>query len=420
MGYKVSAKFSNLLCLVLLLFLPALFPPQTEAVEITEISNAERGYQQYLALFREDPDDIDVNLGLARAAIAAGRPHQSVMAYERLLAKYPDDPSLWRELAVVYTSIEDADMAQSCLNNAGRDTDSRWRRASRFRLGFFYDSNVNEAAGASVFQIANQTVILPDQEEISSPGLSFSGHTDVSYRLSEGGAWHLTGGLGFNLQLATNSDLQEIDQMFSQWYRAFVGLRRLTATDLFEVRAVFELSDYDFYDSIYSYGAEVIFVHVVNPSLQIVTRAGLFDRRYIRNMGETGAYWYIEQSARFLFGSGRHGFTAGGRWLVADARSNRYSYDGWEAFASFNFKLNNDFELVPNVMYREKRYDAPAMNIELDDRRDNRTDLGLGLIRRLNETTDLELTYRYTVNSSNSPPYAYNKHLLGLSVVWTF
>lgn len=42
-------------------------------------------YTQYMYLLREDPVDVEVNLGLARAAMAAGKYTQAVLAYERLV-----------------------------------------------------------------------------------------------------------------------------------------------------------------------------------------------------------------------------------------------------------------------------------------------------------------------------------------------
>ena len=76
-----------------------------------DATRAEEIYREYLSMLRENPGDAAVNMKLARAAVAAKHPHQAVMAYERALAMSPGDPVILRELADVYDSFGDMDMA---------------------------------------------------------------------------------------------------------------------------------------------------------------------------------------------------------------------------------------------------------------------------------------------------------------------
>jgi tetratricopeptide (TPR) repeat protein len=67
----------------------ALESAKTEAAALLKRGRASDACELYLRLLREVPEDDAVNLGLARAALQAGRWNQAVMAYERLLEKYP-------------------------------------------------------------------------------------------------------------------------------------------------------------------------------------------------------------------------------------------------------------------------------------------------------------------------------------------
>jgi hypothetical protein len=399
-----------------------------------EPGNAEATYRAYMARLRENPDDPETNLGLARAAMAAKRPHQAIMAYERLLAKFPDDPAVWRELAAVYSSIGDDEMARRCLargdstagipgaDSAGRLNASadRFRRTSKLSLGTYYDSNANQGPSSSNVTLGNWTLRLLDAEPAETGGAYLGGQTDMRYRLSETGAWWVTGSGAFNIRYSFAPELADIGRTFSQWYRASVGLRRLTAADLFDVRLAGEVFDYDFYDTVYSYGLEATLLHAVSPRFHLFAAAGLYDRRYVRAMGQTGTYGYIGPYARFIFGGAGHEFTVGGRFISGETRESRHTYDGFEASASFNFKVGSGFEISPGVTYAEERFDAPATALESENRTDGRISWNLGVVYRLDERKSAEFMYRYSVNSSVSDIYDYDRHTVNLGIAWTF
>jgi tetratricopeptide (TPR) repeat protein len=400
-----------------------------------ETENAQAAYSAYMARLRADPDDTETNLGLARAAMAANRPHQAIMAYERLLAKFPDDSAIWRELAAVYSSIGDGEMARRCLAHSDSLADGipgagssnrlnaaadRFRRTSKLRLGTYYDSNANQGPSSSNVTLGNWTIRLLDADAIETGGAYLGGQTDVSYRLSETGAWWVTSGGAFNLRCSFASDLTDIDRTFSQWYRASVGLRRATATDLFDVRLTGEVFDYDFYDTVYSYGLASTLLHAVTPRFHLFAVAGIDSRRYIRSMGKSGTYGYIGPYARFIFGDAGHEFTVGGRFISGETRESRHSYDGFEASASFNFKVGKGFEISPGVTYAEERFDAPATALESENRADERILWNLGIVYHIDERKSAEFMYQHAGSASNSDIYDYDRDILSLGIVWTF
>jgi tetratricopeptide (TPR) repeat protein len=434
---RIFAAFRLSICLLAIFavapFVSPAFAAEDETVSVQsllESGKPEEAYRLSLSAFRESPDDDGVNLWLARSALASGHPHQAIMAYERLLAKYPSQAEIRREIGQVYMTIGDAATAQMYLDGlsgtypggGSGQTGSygRFRRAAKLRFGAFYDSNVNSGLESNGVRIGNWDVSLRDAEKIPSGGLYLGGNLDVSYRASEDGPWHYVGDMAFNTRYGFDGDLRKIDRTFSQWYRAAAGMRYLSGKNMFEARIKFEILDYDFYQTVYSYGLEAAFAHTVSPRFQLITRVGLDDRRYVRDMVSTGYYWSAGQYARWFFGSSGHEFTIGARYSGGNTRRDLTSYDSWGASAAFLFKLPDGYEIAASVSYAEEQYDGPATMLEAANRRDEILRAGLSATKRINERLSLEAVYSYTDNSSNSAIHDYDRHMTSLGLVWTF
>jgi hypothetical protein len=406
---------------------PSSAAPEDAAALLAE-GRAEEAYRAYLALLRADPGDAAVNLGLARAALASGHPHQAVMAYERVLAIYPEDVSLWRELAGVYESYGDAEMAAECMKRAnagysGTYVASRGRSVSSavLRFGAYHDSNPNQGLDDPHVDLGdNWSLTISDGVAIESGGLYLGGQYNAGWKLSEEGNWWAMWGGAFNARFSLEDELSSIGRRYSQWYKVSAGLRRLEAQDVFDARVFGEILDYDFYDTVYGFGLETSFIHAMSPALQWILTGGVSDRRYIRGMDQTGIYSNAGLYARFFLGESRHEFTLGGRFMSGNANSDRYSYNGTEAFASLRLKLGNGYELSPGAIYAEERYDAPASALETEDRRDDRVTCFISFSRQIDERKKAEFSYQYTDNSSNSPLHRYDRHLFSIGMAWTF
>ncbi|MDR1966144.1 MAG: surface lipoprotein assembly modifier [Synergistaceae bacterium] len=404
------------------------------AAGLLRAGNAEGAYRAYLALLREEPDSDEANLGLARASMAASHPHQAIMAYERMIAKYPSEFGLYREIASAYMSIGDSDMAMRYLSHdtslAPDDISawasrvgaaySRFQSQGKLRFGVMYDSNGNQGPDSNSITLGNIPVILIGAEKEGGFGGWLAGDCYAAYRTSRSGPWWAVGDAHFYSRLLGSSGLRALDRDHSQWYRLAGGIRHSSPTSLFDLRVKGEIFDYDFYDTVYSFGPELTYTKMFSNSFQLVTRAGIERRDYVRAPDNDGTYGYAGEYARFVFGPMANEFIIGGRVLWADAETDRSSYDGWEISAVARFKLKNRWEFSPSLSYVEERYDAPATILELDGRRDRRFCAGLNALYRINERWSAEMDYSYTENSSNSPLYEYDRHLITLGVVWSF
>ena len=86
-----------------------------EGVSLLNANKGEEAYALYIRLLREQPEDPGVNLGLARAAMMSGRYTRAIMAYERLIERYPSQPEFYTEISAAYMALGDRMMADICL-----------------------------------------------------------------------------------------------------------------------------------------------------------------------------------------------------------------------------------------------------------------------------------------------------------------
>lgn len=407
---------------------------KAEAATLLEQGKSMEAYRLYSRLLREAPEDAAVNLGLARSALRAGRLHQAIMAYERLLEDFPNEPVLLRELAHAYGVIGDKEKARRYLEGdatlgeaetnafmqALGDRYDRLQIHGRLSVGVLYDSNANQGPASNVMNLGNFRVILQDVAEKESGGAFASAMLDLGYRLGQVSPWWLVGDASFYARGNENERLRSSDNTFMNWYRLSAGMRLLGPESLVDLRLKAELFDNQWYHSVYAAGPEGFFVHAPTSWFQLITRAGIDKRDYVRDRRRNGTYGYAGQYARFFFGDKQHEFMAGGRYLGGRAGRRDYSYDGWEASASFLFKLPYSFEFAPSISYTREYYKGPATALEWKKRQDERLRVGAGLIYRLTKDLSLEAFYQYTKNNSESNYHEFDRHLTTFGATWTF
>lgn len=407
----------------------------TEGSDLLQAGKAAEAYELFSRLLREDPDNDAVNLGLARSAMAANRPNQALMAYLRLLEKYPDNAALHQEVAQVYMLLgdevqaqmhleRDPGLTQAELDQSMDALGARYARLQvhgRVRMGMLYDSNANQGPAYDVMDLGNyHRVRVKDVKEKSSFGAYLGGQLDIGYRLEKVGSWWAVGDVQAYGRGNFNSDLEANTSRYWQWGRAAAGLRFLDSRNLLDMRLKAEIFDYEFDQHILAAGPEVLYVRAVRPYFQLITRANIDRRDYMSDRGRNGPYWSVGEYARFFFGAKNHEFMAGGRWYGGVADNDNYSYNAWEASASFTFKLPYRFEVTPMISYAEEYYDGPATVLENKDRKDDRLVLGLGVNYRLSDNWTIEAGYQYTDNNSRSALYEYDRHLVSTGVSWSF
>ncbi len=411
---------------------------KAEAATLLEQGKAAEAYELYMRLVREAPDDDAINLGLARAATKARRWNQAVMAYEILLEKYPREAGLYGELANVYMLLGDRESAERSLammrsldgTTSKTQTDaaldllesrySRFQAHGKIRAGALYDSNANMGPRSNDLMLGLWPVHFEDAKKKETFGAYVGADVDLGWRLEQDSAWWLVGDAQGFWRGNTNSDLHDSHSQESQWGRIAGGVRRLTASTLFDARLKAEIFDYEFYQNVLAVGPEATFLWAATPSVQLITRGGLDQRVYSLDSDRNGIYGWLGEYLRLFFGAGNHEFMFGARYLGASPDRSRYGYNGWEASARVLFKLPYGFEFGPHVSFTQEYYNGPATALETNDRRDDRWRLGATLTYRIDEAWSAEASYQYTDNNSKCKLYEYQQHFVSMGLAWSF
>ena len=391
-------------------------------------------YDLYSRLLREEPDDDEINLGLAKAASLANRPNQAVMAYERLLEKYPTNGSLHREVAHVYAMLGANDLAaqhlalgdmkqgdaQTALTQ-WTETYERKQIHGRVRTGILFDSNANLGPTSNMLTLGDWNNIRLDHAKgISTMAAYLGAQLDAGYRLDQVSPWWIVGDAQFYGRGNSNDDLDEINSQHSEWGRGAIGVRHLGNKHMLDMRAKAEIFDYGFDQNVAALGPEAVFVYAPYPQVHFISRAGIDKRIYQRDSMHNGWYPYAGEYVRLFFGEAQHSFMLGGRYVGGTANESDYSFDGVEGMASFTFKLPRKIELSPFASYTHEWYNGPATALEPDKREDYRWRAGLGLTIPINNSWSVESSYQYTCNHSNSDLYKYKQNLVSLGLAWSF
>ena len=413
---------------------------KAQAATLLEQGKVMDAYEMYMRLFRANPEDDDITLGLARSAAAAGKHNQAVMAYERLLALYPNDPGLHGEIARSYMALGDRATAErytarmnelsgdkaasqdeltASLDKMERAYD-RFQYRGRVRMGVLYDSNANQGPTSSSMSLGNWDVIVPGASAKETFGAYLGADIDLGWRIEPDGAWWLVGDAQAFMRGNFNDDLHDNHTQTSEWGRIAVGLRRLTSETLLDIRAKAEIFDYEFYQNISAIGPEAVFLWAATPTVHLITRGGLDRRTYSDDPDRNGAYYWAGEYLRLFMGARNHEAMLGVRYIGGSADEGDYSYNGWEGSLGFTFKLPYEFELSPFVAFAQEFYDGPATVLENSDRQDDRWRVGTSLTYHITEAWDAEVLYQYTNNESNSSLYDYDQHLVTMGLAWKF
>ena len=410
-----------------------------EGVSLLNANKGEEAYALYIRLLREQPEDPVVNLGLARAAMMSGRYTRAIMAYERLIERYPSQPEFYTEISAAYMALGDRMMAETYASRVpeldGVSTpekiteslNSLEHRYNRFQVhgkvstGALYDSNANQGPSSNVLSFGSwSNVIVPEAKKRETFGLYAGANLDLAWRLSQVSPWWLVGDTQGYWRGNENSELDSNKSREMQWGRAAAGFRRLSSETLLDVRAKAEIYDYEFDQNISAIGPETTFVWALSPDFHLLSTGGIDHRIYNYEADRNGTYGWAGEYLRYYFSKDRHHILLGARYTGGWAKEKGYGYDGCEGSAGIHFKLPYEVDIEPSIKYSEEFYRGKASILEDDDRIDRRWRMGLSGVWRFAEDWAFETTYYYTDNDSNSPLYNYTQNMVTMGVAWTF
>jgi hypothetical protein len=386
----------------------------------------DEAYNLFMALLREVPDNSTVNILLARSALLSNHPNQAIMVYERLINKEPGNKNFQRDIAQAYIAIGDRNTAQYYLEmdgalkkeeTAGR---SRFEAHGRVVIGGIYDSNANQGPAENYLKLGDYFFTVKDAKAMESYAAYLGFNLDGSYRLSDAGSWRAVGDFGVYLKNNFSEKLKELDRNYSQYYRLAAGLRGAFSTRLIDMRLKAEMFDYNFYQTVYIYGAEINFIQAAGRSVHFITALSGDKRDYARSENYTGIYFSGGEYLRIFLGGSKHYITAGGRYILADAEAENNSYNGWEASIRGGFSLPFGMRFSPKISWTQENYGGGATILDKEDRKDSRLGAGASLTFGITNSLLIDAAYQYFKNDSNSELYNYERHMGSLGMAWTF
>lgn len=410
---------------------------RAEAKTLFNKGEYEKAYHLYMRLLREEPDNDEINYNLALSARQTKRYSQALMAFERLVDRYPANTNLRRYLADIYLRLGDRDAARRELAVA-RQYDPRLTEKSMTRMldrmesaqtrfqahgrisgGVMYDSNTNQGPASELMSLGIfDNVLVRGVKAVDSWGSYLNGMLDLGWRLYEDSPWWLVSDLAFYKRWNGNHDLDANNEF--AWGRASLGLRHVSSRTLSEVRFKGEMADQRLDQRVGVLGPEAAFIWAVLPNLQLISRAALEKRTYSQDIGRNGTYWWAGQYLRILLGNSGHEMTLGLRAIGASVDYKDYDYNGLETSLRLRVKLTDKCRLMPFASVRRENYNAPATALERDDRRDLTRRTGIFVIYDLTSHLQVEAGAQYVENQSSSPLYRYTQHVFNMGLAWTF
>jgi hypothetical protein len=329
-------------------------PDAQKAEALLKDGKREEAYQMYMSLFRANPDNVTITYGLARSALT-DHPNQAVAALEHLVARYPYNRLFVDDLAKAYTALGDKETGEIYTSAAPKRrvsrSSARYEVHGGLRWGGIYDSNANLGPSSGYVRFGDYFIALDDAKQTASYGAYVGSNIDVGYRISPGNPWRLAWDAGVYARYNFNDKLKDMDRDFSEWYRVAGGIKGVFATRLIDVRVKTELYDNSFYQTIYSYGAELTFLQAVLQKYHFITYLSRDKRDYIRNEDNTGTYIYAGEYFRVYFGNAPDSITIGGRYSAGDVNNENYSYNGWDTSISARINFQRGWMLSPQASY---------------------------------------------------------------------
>ncbi len=409
-------------------------PNKSHAATLLKQGEYAQAYALYAKLLRQHPHDDIINLGFARSAMHLRNPGQAVMAYERLLEKYPTEPLLLKELAAALSMQNDTQRAAlelakdtSMSHESKLDLMEAWQKeqsptqvSGKVRFGVIYDSNVNSGPVSNDLTFEKRSITLSDGKAQDTFSAYVGASLDVSHQVSEYSPWRIVGNVDTLLRYNANEKLYDMHLSSSEWVSAAVGVRYLGTQSLFEVKARAQIFDYAFEQSVFALGAESNFVYAVSPHIHLITSASINNRSYTEDHSNNGWYLSMGQYVRYNIDT-KNNIIFGGRYIGGFAQEKDYTYNGFEASLRFNFVLPyHDIKISPFFSYSGEYYNGVATRYDTDLRQDYRIRTGVAVTVPLTDAWNLELSYQYNNNISNSPLYDYHQHVTNVGVSWEF
>ncbi len=430
--FRVTAlSLGLLLGFTLVIATPPAIADKSEAKTLLGQQRGDEAYAAYMLLLRKAPEDDEIILGLARAALLANRPSQAIFAYETLTRRYPDHAGLRRELARAYESLKffeaahheyrTAERLDAVMPNVGKDLptthDTKGLIAVRARLnaGVVHDSNISLGPAHRDIEIDGLHFHLNSDDIAESAwGGYVKASLDARRRFTSDSPWALVA----DAAAYQKSYIGESNGIV--WGRAAVGLARAGRVWGLDLRLKGEQVQRDLRPLLATGGMEGSLSYAISPRVQLLTKTEFAGRDYEANHERSGTHFWLGEYLRLRFRDGACEMLIGGRWISNNAAEPYYDSTGWEISGQFLHELPLNSEVRLTASLGREDYAGPARTEFIADREDKKLRLGLVLIHHLTKNLDLDFSAQHVRNTSNTKLFDYDQYILGAGLTWSF
>lgn len=405
------------------------------AADLLQAGNGREAYAAFMNLLRQEPEDFEINLGLARSAALNGKHNHALLAYERLVEAVPDNAVLRLEYAnqllaagrneqaavqlaeVRRLDPELADKKTRLALKGMEDRLSTFQVRGRLAGGYIYDSNINTGPALRGVEVGGIPLQLDKASKAAeASGAYLHGAVDAAWRPGSESPWWIVGDVTGYQRWYDSSNPQR-DLTFG---RAAAGLRYMRDNTLAEIRLKTDSLLLNGIQAVNLYGAEGMFIQGLRPDLQLMLRGGVEHREDLDLREKNGLYAWGGPYGRWFFGDEGHSILLGAKVYGADTEEKQWNFTGLEPNINFFLYLPLETELVLSGAWHHEAYDGPATIFDGSHRVDRQWRVSALGIKKLADYLQLEVGWQYTDNKSNSDLYTYEQHMLTVGLALSF
>ncbi len=391
----------------------------------------DQAYDIFSTLFKESPDNQDLQFALGMAALKKGKLSHAAFAFERILSDHPGHQRARLELARTYAAMGLYEQARKEFQDVleaqppeqvARNVDvfmrqiktlqRPWKISGQLSLNGLYDDNANY--GPSDFTV--DTAIGPLQVATSSLpvkawGAALSGALRGVYDIGRRQGWMARAEVS-----GYQSWLDEARDQDVGFYRALAGFSLSGTRTYLDLPLKCDYMEYGHDSLLTIFGTEPMLVFMPSTTWQHITRLILEHRVYRLGSDRDGPYAKATQTAKRYFGESLHSVSLSAGYFYEDVESPAYDNHGWEVGAGTELRVGWGISTYAWLQYMEPSYREELLpDLQKDPRQDRQFQVLVGAQKVFKNRWGLDASYRHINNESNFGLYDYKRNVFSLS-----
>ena len=374
---------------------------------------------------------------LGMAAFEEGEMPLASIAFLHVLEEQPGNQRARLELARAHYAMHDFDGASHLFNEVldahppegvRRNIESfldrieieQRRHAWKVQLGggVFYDDNVNYGPESSLVQVqpfalGSSTIdtleVQPESRPAEDSGIFTHATLGGVHELGASGAWRGTSGIEYY-----QSWLSDEDRYNVLYVAGRAGLRYDAPRSRTEIPVKVEQIWLDSDELVRVAGLQPSFAFSQSAQLLHLSELKLQQKDYDTVNSRDAEYYEVRHTFRNFITDQRHQVDLYALGFYEDADAAVFANKGFGVGVASHWRMSGKTVFYAKAGYRGEWYEERE-RLALEDRKDDRVDLSIGLNKKVTERWAADLGYSHTRNDSSFKVYEYERNLVTLS-----